>query len=153
MADQIRKSLSEIEQAVERVRRQFEEAPQTDERGELDSVARELESFYATVECVFEDIARFLEEGVPTGPDRSRILLLQMSAEIEDVRPAVIRRETRLCLDAYRRFCEDLRAPNSFELDPERLEELVGDLPSCQRAVNRDLRTFAYFIEDLPFIR
>ncbi len=70
----------------------------------MDGVALNLHGFYVGIERIFEDIAREVEASVPSGPDWHQDLLLQMSAEVAAVRPAVITQETRQCLGDYRAF-------------------------------------------------
>lgn len=102
LAGRIREALSDLERVVRRAEDLLSKAQQRNDDGYLDGVALNLHGFYAGVERIFEDIARNLDEAVPAGPDWHRDLLLQMSAAIDGVRPAVISPETRFCLDEYR---------------------------------------------------
>ncbi len=110
-------------------------------------MALNLHGFYSGVERIFEDIGRTVDESLPEGPDWHRKLLLQMSAEVEHVRPAVVSRMTRLCLDEYRAFCHVLRNVYAFSLRPSRINELADELESCHVAVITDLERFMQFLE------
>ncbi len=69
-----------------------------------------------------------------------------MSAEIQDVRPAILRRETRNRLDEYRGFCHIVRNVYPFLLRPARLRELVDGLPACLASFREDLERFLAFL-------
>lgn len=149
LAGRIRQALADLERAVSRAEELIGKARRSGDDGYLDGVALNLHGFYSGVERIFEDIARELEGSVPTGPDWHQDLLLQMSAGIDEVRPAVITRETRYCLDEYRGFRHVVRNVYTFNLRPTRLQELTDELRACYRAVVHDLETFAGFLEDL----
>ena len=72
-----------------------------------------------------------------------------MSAELKDIRPAVISRETRRCLDQYRGFRHVVRNVYTFTLFPTRMTELVEHLPDCHAAVAADLAEFARFLNSV----
>lgn len=93
--------------------------------GYLDGVALNLHAFYSAVEKIFEDIARTIDDGVPSGPDWHRDLLIQMSAEIPGVRPPVISRQTRLVLDDFRGFRHVVRNIYTYNLRADRVIELT----------------------------
>ncbi|HBY94675.1 MAG: hypothetical protein M5U01_01930 [Ardenticatenaceae bacterium] len=149
LAGRIRQALADVERVVNRAEELLAKARRTGDDGYMDGVALNLHGFYAGVERIFEDIARGLGEGVPMGPDWHRELLLQMSAEIDEVRPAVTRRETRYCLEEYRGFRHVVRNVYTFNLRPTRLQELTVELRACYEAVADDLEAFAGFLERL----
>lgn len=145
----ISESLAELERPVERATQLSDKALHTGDDGYWDGVALNLHGFYTGVEQIFADIARTIDESQPVGPDWHRDLLLQMSAEIPDVRPPVIARHTRHCLDEYRGFRHVVRHVYAFHLRPSRIQELVTDLPACLTAVRHDLDDFATFLRQL----
>lgn len=149
VSGRVRQALADLERVVGRSEELLGKAQQTGDDGYFDGVALNLHGFYAGVERIFEDIARSMGEGVPVGPDWHRDLLLQMSAEIDGVRPAVISRETRYCLDDYRGFRHVVRNIYAFNLKPSRLQELTNDLRTCYGSVVRELDAFAGFLERL----
>lgn len=108
-----------------------------------------LHSFYTGVEHILEDIARTLENSLPSGSGWHVDLLTQMSGEIEGVRPAVISQETRNSLDEFRGFRHVVRNVYAFNLRAARLDELTADLPACFGAVQRELLEFAKFLESV----
>lgn len=149
LAGRIQEALSDLGRVVRRAEELLGKAQQHNDDGYLDGVALNLHGFYAGVERIFEDIARNLDEAVPTGADWHRDLLLQMSAAIDGVRPAVIRQETRFCLDEYRGFRHVVRNVYTFTLRPLRLQELTENLHTCYRQLYAELAGFISFLRDL----
>ena len=156
LAARLRASLSDIDRVVERAGTLSRRAQATGDDGFWDGVALNLHGFYAGVEQIFEDIARTLEGSLPPGSTWHQALLLQMSAEVPGVRPAVVSSATRQCLDEYRGFrhtpalasgASVVRNVYTFNLRPARLNELVGGLRACQTALSADLTTFAAFLD------
>ena len=149
LAGRIQEALSDLVRVVLRAEELLNKAQQYNDDGYLDGVALNLHGFYAGVERIFEDIARNFDEALPTGPDWYRDLLLQMSAAITCVRPAVISQETRFCLDEYRGFRHVVRNVYTFNLRPLRLQELTAGLPACHQRLSTELVGFIAFLNDL----
>jgi len=149
LVGRIDQSLTDLRRVVDRAEMLLDKARRSNDDGYLDGVALNLHGFYSGVERIFRDIARTLEEVVPGGPDWHRDLPLQMSAEVANVRPAVISLETRYCLDEYRGFRHVVRNVYTFTLRPGRLQELVSELRPCYQAVERDLSDFVNFLQGL----
>lgn len=149
LSGRIRQSLVDLNRLVQRAGELWQKAEATGDDGYLDGVALNLHGFYAGIERIFEDIARTVDGAAPTGSDWHRDLLLQMSSPIDAVRPAVIRSETRYCLDEYLGFRHVVRNVYTFNLRPARIQELAASLPDCYQAVVRDLHDFALFLQDL----
>jgi hypothetical protein len=147
LAGRIKEFLIELERVVSRAEALRDKALHSGDDGYWDGVALNLHGFYVGVERILEDIARVMEESVPAGPDWHQDLLLQMSAEMSGIRPSVIRRNTRHCLDEYRAFRHVVRNVYAFNLHPPRLQELVAGLRACFEAVSYDLTDFAAFLE------
>ena len=146
LASRIEIELTELESVIERTERQFSKAKSSGDEDYLDGAALNLHSFYAGIERIFEVIAREIDKSMPTGPEWHRNLLIQMSAEISNTRPAVIDRSTRNCLDEYRGFRHLVRNIYTFNLRPSRVEELVTDLRPCYATVAGDMRAFCQFL-------
>jgi hypothetical protein len=149
LASRIRVSVQDVNRSVERSLELANKAKTTGDDGYWDGVALNLHGFYTRIEHIFEDIARTIETSLPSGSGWHIDLLTQMSAEIETVRPAVIKRETRNCLDEYRGFRHVVRNVYAFNLRSARLNELIQDLPECFTAVSGDLLDFARFLESI----
>jgi hypothetical protein len=149
LAGRIRTSLVDIQNAVERAIMLADKATKTGDDGYWDGVALNLHGYYTGVERIFEDIARTMEANLPTGSDWHLDLLTQMSSEIEGIRPAVISRSTRECLDEYRGFRHVVRNIYTFNLRPARLRELVDGLYPCYQSVMTDLGAFIALLNKL----
>jgi len=148
LANRIRESLHDLERVVNRAKHLLEQAKINNDDGYLDGVALNLHGFYAGAESIFKDIGQTVESSVPTDSDWHKKLLLQMSGEIEAVRPAVIQYSTRLCLDEYRAFRHVVRNVYTFNLRPAYLEELTEDLPDCYATFKQDLEVFISFLHE-----
>lgn len=146
---QVREELNDIERIVERVQPLPEKALKTGDDVYWDAVALNLHGVYTGMEKVFELVARHVDADVPARGDWHKALLLQMSAGIDDVRPPVIARETRYCLDEYRSFRHVVRNLYTTNLKPARLEQLVDELPECYDAFVRDIERFIAFLQEL----
>jgi hypothetical protein len=149
LASRIRTSLWDVEKSVERSLELSTKARTTGDDGYWDGVALNLHSFYTGIEHILEDIARTLENSMPSGSGWHADLLTQMSGEIEGVRPAVISRETRNRLDEFRGLRHVVRNVYAFNLRSARLDELIVDLPDCFQSVQGDLLNFAKFLESI----
>lgn len=149
LAARIRQESGELQRAIDRALGLLEKAESRGELDLLDGVALNLHSFYAGVERIFEDIAQEIDGAVPQGADWHRKLLVQMAAEVRDTRPAVISRATYQCLDEYLRFRHVVRNAYTFNLRPERVEELTQELHPCHARLRQELDSFAHFLEEL----
>ncbi len=139
-------TMADLEKVVIRSELLMKKAKSSSDDGYLDGVALNLHGFYAGVERIFEDIARTIEKSVPSGPHWHHDLLLQMSADADDIRPAVISRETRYCLNEYRGFRHVVRNVYTFSLKPSRILELTEELRQCYQLLIKDLNEFRDFL-------
>lgn len=149
LSSRIQEATAELQMLIERTERQRDKAVHTSDDDYWDGVALNLHGFYTAVEQIFEDIARTIDQNVPEGSQWHRDLLLQMSAELKDIRPPVIGRETRRCLDQYRGFRHVVRNVYTFTLFPTRMTELVEKLSDCHTAVTVDLAEFTRFLNSV----
>lgn len=149
LASRLEQTLADLERVVTRVDGQMKKALTTNDDAYLDAVALNLHGFYAGVERAFEDIAQTVEQSLPSGPRWHQNLLLQMGAEIPEIRPSVISRSTRDCLDEYRQFRHIVRNMYTFNLRGSRLRELAEEVGDCFTAVSTDLNRFIQFLRQL----
>lgn len=149
LAIRIRAELVDVAQIVERAQRLQAKAIKQNDDDFYDGVALNLHSFYTAIERVLEDIAREVDESVPTGPDWHRGLLAQLAADFPGVRPAVLQQNSRSCLNDYRGLRHVIRNVYTFNLQPARLKDLVEKLPACHAAIAQDLEKFCDFLTAL----
>jgi hypothetical protein len=147
LAGRIRALLEDVKTTVNRTVMLAEKARRSGDDDYWDAVALNLHGFYSGAEQIFEDIARTIDGGLPSGGEWHTSLLRQMAVEMGKLRPAVIAIETRQCLDEYRGFRHVVRNVYAFNLRPARLFELVNDAPGCLARLTTDLLAFADFLE------
>jgi hypothetical protein len=115
----------------------------------LESLALNLQSFYTSVERLFQLIASSLDGSVPQGLDWHRQLLQQMTIEINTIRPAVIQPSTARALDEYLRFRHVIRNLYAFELDGQRIKPLASGLRTVSEELKQDIDHFISFLDEL----
>ncbi len=109
---------------------------------ELRGVGDIVHDFYNAVEHYFERVALELNGGLPAGSDWHVTLLARMARELPDVRPAVIRAETRSRLDDYLRFRHLFRHRYGFELEWMKLVPLLTGIDTLAADLRGDLLAF-----------
>ncbi len=149
LASRIRTALQDVDFSVRRSLELGNKAKTSGDDGYWDGVALNLHSFYTGVEHIFEDIARTIEQSIPSGSVWHTDLLTQMSGEIDGLRPAVISQSTRLSLDEFRGLRHVIRNVYAFNLRSARLNELINHLPDCFNSVKSDLLEFSEFLESI----
>lgn len=150
LAGRIRASLEDVKMTINRAIFLADKGHRTGDDDYWDGVALNLHGFYTGVEQIFEDIARTIDGGLPSGSEWHTSLLRQMTVEIEGLRPAVIATQTRNSLDEFRGFRHIVRNVYAFNLRAARLNELVNDAPDCLANLTADLLAFADFLEKTP---
>lgn len=149
LAGRLEQILQDIERVIQRMGQLLSKARQTGDDGYLDGVALNLHSFYAGMESCFEDIARTVDGGLPAGTNWHQELLQQMAADMKKLRPPVIKRETRDCLDEYRAFRHLVRNIYAFNLKSDRLESLADNAVDCFMSARLDMEEFISFLREL----
>ncbi|MDA8336402.1 MAG: hypothetical protein M0Z41_15675 [Peptococcaceae bacterium] len=147
MIGRIREDLSELQRIADRIQLAWERASQTGDDFYIDGTALNLHSFYTGFEVIFELIATSFDESKLKGKNWHQELPRQMAAEIPMVRAAVISTESRKSLDEYRGFRHVVRNVYAFNLDPDRMEHLVKDLPVVFERLHSEIVQFLQGIE------
>lgn len=146
LSGQLQQFLADLEQVVDRSQRLLQKYQTTQDEDYIGTLALNLHGFYTGVERCFEEIARQLDETVPSGTDWHRRLLRQMSAELPNLRPPVVQVITRQAIDEYRSFRHVVRNVYTFDLQPNRVVALAEKLPDCFAALKRDVTAFVAFL-------
>lgn len=149
LAGRITQALKDLDSVVSRAELLVEKEAKSGDDAYLDGAALNLHSFYTGIEQIFSDIARTLDKSLPDGPEWHRDLLLQMSGEIDAVRPPVITTETRRCLDEYRGFRHVIRNAYTFNLRTARIQELASSLRGCLDTATKDLIHFTQLLKKI----
>lgn len=148
LAARLKKDLAQVDKAVQAAVSQAKKATATGDADYLQAAALSLQNFYMGVERVFEEIAKQVDESLPTGASSHRELLDQMGLELPS-RPIVLQANTLEELNEYRGFRHVALHRYGFELQPRRIQELVVALPACQTHLSEDVESFCTFLLDL----
>lgn len=139
---QIQQEMIELETLVRSNQRLLDKIKATKDEDYLGTIALNLHSFYSGVERIFKQIAQTIDNSIPDTADWHRQLLRQMTATIPNIRPLVIRQETRIILDEYCSFRHVVRNIYSLNLKSDRVQKLAEELPNCLNYVREDLEIF-----------
>ncbi|MEO0756407.1 MAG: hypothetical protein AAFY78_05980 [Cyanobacteria bacterium J06648_16] len=142
----IKKELAKMQQAVERAQKVIPKLQAIEDEDILEAFisdsALNMQSFYTGAESILYAIARDIDQSVPSGESWHQQLVEQMSVEIPTVREAVLSAETAEWLDEFRRFRHVVRSMYAFDLDEERVLQLVAKLLLCYQAFAQDVLQF-----------
>ena len=149
LRQQIENEMGNVERAIARTERSMAGARRhlADQDIYIESAALNLQSVYTGIERIFQLVAERIEQSVPAGEYWHTNLLTQMSLELPDLRPAVIRTTTRDDLDDYRSFRHRIRHVYTYHIDPAKVTALVDRLPDVWAAVKQDLERFLAFLD------
>jgi hypothetical protein len=101
-----------------------------------------LHDYYGGIERIFARIAQELNGGVPTSEHWHRDLLLDMTLELESIRPAIITRELHDLLVPFLGFRHLFRNVYGFVMDGERLDRLDARFDEVFLRLRVELRRF-----------
>ncbi len=108
-----------------------------------------LHDFYNGVEAIFRRIAHELNGGIPVGQDWHKQILIDMSLNIDGVRPSVISDELSARLHNYLGFRHVFRNVYGFLLDPERVKILSRELPKIVNLLREEIGRFINYLDTL----
>ena len=140
-----RRIMDEVEKitlAMKRVQRGWHDFQSSGNDLFLDGVSLSLQGAYNGVEVIFELIARLVDRNRPKGENWHQLLLGQMMAEVEGVKPAVISVGSGRSLNDFRGF----RHIYPFELDGERIAQIMDFVEPTFGKVCAELSAFANFL-------
>ena len=146
-AERIRDELAQVERAVSNARRDWDKFVVTADDAYLKAVAYDLHGFYTGLERIFQSVADTIDDKLPVGENWHKALLLQMTEEIKNVRPALIANESAIILEEYLRFRHRIRNIYAFNWIPERVKGLMERLPNVFHQLKSNLEDFAEFLE------
>ncbi len=143
----IKEELYEIDKLVLRTLKAWESAKKTADELYFDSVALNLHGVYSGFEKIFELIAKNIDSSMPSGDSGHLELLKQMAIEIEQVRPAVIRKSTFELLNEYRGFRHIVRNVYTYNISAKKLTPLIEDLQTTFDYIKSDLDNFLALLD------
>lgn len=146
LAARLHHELQSLEQVVKRGINQQEKARRSGDEDYYQAVALSLQNFYMGIERIFEEIAKQVDESLPSGASSHRELLEQMSLEIPHTRPPVVSHELLKMLNEFRAFRHVVIHRYGFELHPNLIDQLVGKLPDCHNLLVNEVNCFCDFL-------
>ena len=139
--------ISQLESQIEQVKTQLNNQPNLANIF-YESLALKLHNFYTGCERIFQIVASELNGGIPSNYDWHRRVLTRMATQQEE-RPALISSETRKILEEYLAFRHVVRNIYGFELDPERLDNLVKHYPVVWEKFEQDVIQFVNWLKSV----
>lgn len=109
-----------------------------------------LHDFYSGIERIFVRIAQELNGGVPVSEHWHRELLLDMTLDLESVRPAVITKELHDQLSAFLGFRHLFRNVYGYVIDAERLDRLDAQFDAVFGRFRLELFAFLDWLAPSP---
>jgi hypothetical protein len=147
LSERIKQEIVELELVVSRLLEAWQRALRSGDDFYLDSVALNLHGFYSGIERIFVRLAETLDGSLPKGENWHQALLIQMSKEVEGIRPAVISLETMKFLDEYRGFRHVVRNIYTFQFNEAKLKKLVMGAKDSFSQVRAEILAFTNFME------
>ncbi len=139
--------LAHLQQTIQAAQKEVQRDPL---HAELfyESLALKLHNFYTGCERIFRLVATEMNGGSPAGADWHKRLLDRMSDERQS-RPAVLSASTAAELQDFWGFRDAVCSVYGYELDPERISQLLSRYPAVWRALEQDLHRFAAWLREL----
>jgi hypothetical protein len=109
-----------------------------------------LADFYMGIERIFQIIATEIDGGIPQGEEWHKRLLLNMTIEIEGVRPPVISSGLYDSLRLFLGFRHVVRQAYGFQLDEAKLEELALSFENTVSNFSAELTNFCDTLKKMP---
>jgi hypothetical protein len=112
----------------------------------IEFAAMNLQSYYTGLERILRKIATKIDGAIPEGDRWHKDLLDQVSIEIPQVRPAVISKSLRDELIDYLAFRHVIRNVYPFDINVQKVEELLDKLSTVHEHLTHELETFREFL-------
>lgn len=142
----LQNEIKTLDKVVQSAQSQIRKARQTGDSDFYQAAALSLQNYYMGAERIFEEVAKQVDQSLPTGASSHYELLEQMGLEIPTTRPALLSTETLAQMNQYRAFRHVVIHRYGFELHPERVAELVDQLAACQTALTQESQVFCQFL-------
>ncbi len=143
---EINAELKNLEKLVQRLATQ---QGRVDDEEISESAALRLHNFYTGCERIFKLIATEVNGVLSQSLDWHKRLLNQVALEVAGIRPAVISAETRNDLEELLNFRHVVRNIYSFELKPQRVEELVKLTTKLYPKFAKEIDAFTAFLVEV----
>ena len=117
LADRIHRELGNVDTALQRAYRGWDDFQSSGYDLVIDSISLNLQAAYNGLEVIFEMIAEEVDGQGPSGDKWHQQLLVPMAAQIKGIRPAVISSDSCENLNRYRSFRHVVRHIYPFDLE------------------------------------
>jgi hypothetical protein len=139
LTQEIRVDREALDRHAAVLRDTLERAPWPEGSPTISVVAVAVHHYYGAAESIFERVARCFE-GPPERSDRwHQDLLERMTLPLEDVRPAILRRDTARALAPVLGFRHFFRHAYAVSFDPRRLVLAAEDVLRAHELMRDDL--------------
>jgi hypothetical protein len=142
----IQNELATLNKVVQTAQSQVKKGQATEDPDFYQAAALSLQNYYMGAERIFEEVAKQIDQSLPTEANSHQALLQQMGLNIPQTRPALLSDQTLERINEYRAFRHVVIHRYGFELHPERIDELVEQLNSCHSSFNQDVEDFCQFL-------
>ena len=142
----IKNELATLDQVVQTARSQVQKGQATEDPDFYQAAALSLQNYYMGAERIFEEVAKQIDQSLPTGAKFPSALLQQMGLNIPQTRPALLSDQTCELINDYRAFRHVVIHRYGFELQPKRIGELVDQLVNCHANFSREVEDFCQFL-------
>jgi uncharacterized protein YutE (UPF0331/DUF86 family) len=142
----LQNEIQTLDKVVKAAQSQTEKAQRTQDADFYQAAALSLQNYYMGAERIFEEVAKQIDQSLPSGSTSHRELLEQMGLEIPATRPALLSPNTLDQVNLYRAFRHIVIHRYGFELRSDRVAELVRQLTACHTALTQDVQTFCQFL-------
>lgn len=146
LAARLQNELKTLNKVVQAAQSQVGKAQRTGDADFYQAAALSLQNYYMGAERIFEEVAKQVDEAFPHGANSHRELLEQMGLEIPNTRPALLSPDTLTQVNHYRAFRHIVIHRYGFELQPNRVVDLVDQLAACHSALVNDVQGFCQFL-------
>ena len=109
-----------------------------------------LHDFYTGLEKIFENIVKEIDRRIPAGEEWHSELLHQMTLDIPGLRPPIISLSAEKKLREYLGFRHLFRKRYGFELDWDRMEKLLRNMPPLLAQMEKEIKSFFHAVNSLP---
>lgn len=151
LISEIKDELTVIGSLISDIEETAKEIPQVKRKKRVyeESLALKLHNFYTGCERIFQKIADDVNGSVPRSFDWHKRLLKTMTLEIDRVRPPVISKETERSLIEYLAFRHLVRNIYGFEIDSERLQQLIEKSHTTFNRFKKEVTAFLGFLRNI----
>ncbi|MDG2617774.1 hypothetical protein P7L53_16150 [Thermoleptolyngbya sichuanensis XZ-Cy5] len=135
-----------LDKVVKAAQSQAQKAQAMGDTDFYQAAALSLQNYYMGAERIFEEIAKQIDQSLPSGANSHQQLLQRMSLDIPQTRPPLLSPETLEQLNDYRSFCHVVMHRYGFEFRLDRVQALVKQLPICHQQLTQDVENFCEFL-------